>query len=154
MVVDPEPKSKFEEIAIQAQFSGYTHSHSKGNIFQFHKHFFYLLFLIVGMQVIIKPECRDVGIQCSLHAITSVSTPKKQNLSHIVFSDSDISDIEADKHHHNQSYVPSSESCLSNTHFTSMLLLFHMFALFCKGPMKHTHTWSMNLHFFFYSPCV
>ena len=138
-VTDPEPKSKFEEIGIQAspsmcdvktQFSGYTQS--KGNIFQLHKHFFYLLFLIVGMQVIIKPECRDVGIQCSLHATTSVSTPKKQNLSHIVFSDSDISDIEADKHHHNQSYVPSSESCLSYAHFTSMLLLFHMFALFCK----------------------
>ena len=80
-----------------------------------------------------------MGIQCSLHATTSVSTPKKQNLSHIVFSDSDISGIEADKHHHNQSYVPSSESCLSYAHFNSILLLFHMFALFCKGPMKHTH---------------
>ena len=87
-VTDPQPKSKFEEIGIQAspstcdvktQFSGYTQS--KGNIFQLHKHFFYLLFLIVGMQVIIKPECHDVGIQCSLHATTSVSTPKKQNLS-------------------------------------------------------------------------
>ena len=40
-----------------------------------------------------------------IHATTSVSTPKKQNLSHIVFSDSDISDIEADEHHHNQSYI-------------------------------------------------
>ena len=79
-VTDPEPKSKFEEIGIQAspstcdvktQFSGYTHSHSKGNIiFQLHKHFFYLLFFIVGMQVNIKPECCDVGIQCSLHATT------------------------------------------------------------------------------------
>ena len=46
-VTDPEPKSKFEEIGIQAspstrdvktQFSGYTHSHSKGNIFELHKH--------------------------------------------------------------------------------------------------------------------
>ena len=123
---DPEPKSKYEEIGVQVspsvcdvklQCSGVSiNSRSKGKMFQkiiyHHKHFL----LISGVQVSFKPECRDVGIQCSLYCNTSISTPKKTYPSHI-FSDSDFSDIEVDKQLPNESYAPSSESFESYGHY-------------------------------------
>ena len=63
----------------------------------------YLLFL--GIQVLLKPTHHDVGVQCSLLTTTHISTPKKD----LAFSDSDLSDIEVDKQHHNLSYVPLDE---------------------------------------------
>ena len=67
--------------------------------------------MFVGLQVVIKPAHHYVGVQCSLLTGThNISTPKKQVISQIAFSDSDLSDIEVDKQQHNQSYIPSSES--------------------------------------------
>ena len=104
-----EPESRYQEIGISTtcdvdiQVTTGNKTSSKGNKISSY----------IGIQVLTKLTCSDVGVQCSTLTTTHASMPKKEVSSHLPLSDSDVSDKEVDEQHHNQSCILSSESCLS-----------------------------------------